>query len=143
MRWFERSIKAALICFLAGCHSLGGKESTGNLAGTSWQLVRFQGGDERTLTPDDRSKYTLTFGAGGRLAARIDCNRAMGTWKEPEKGRLEFGQLAMTRAMCPPGSIDHEIAKRLPHVRSYVIKDGRLFLSMKADGGTFELEPAR
>ena len=34
-----------------------------------------------------------------------------------------------------------EIAKRLPHVRSYVIRDGRLFLSMTADGGTFELEP--
>ena len=32
------------------------------LRGTSWQLVKFQGGDGTTLTPDDRSKYTLDFG---------------------------------------------------------------------------------
>lgn len=57
----------------------------GNLGGTSWQLVKFQGSDDRTLTPDDKSKY----------------------------------------------------------VRSYVIKDGHLFLSLMADGGAYEFEPAR
>ena len=56
-------------------------------------------------------------------------------------GRLELGPMAMTRAMCAPGSLDHEISKRLFYVRSYVMKDGRLFLSMMADGGVFELEP--
>ena len=34
-----------------------------------------------------------------------------------------------------------EISKRLFYVRSYVLKNGRLFLSMMADGGVFELEP--
>jgi para-nitrobenzyl esterase len=123
---------------IAGCALLDGN----SLEGTTWQLVRFQGGDDRVLAPDERAKYTLSFGADGTLVARIDCNRGRGGWKSPEKGRLELGAMAMTRAMCPPGSIDHEIAKRLPHVRSYVIRDGRLFLSMMADGGTFELEPA-
>ena len=28
------------------------------LAGTTWQLVKFQGGDDTTLAPDDRAKYT-------------------------------------------------------------------------------------
>jgi len=27
-------------------------------------------------------------------------------------------------------------------VRSYVVKDGRLYLSLMADGGTIEFEPA-
>jgi hypothetical protein len=27
-------------------------------------LVKFQGGDERTLTPDDPAKYTIEFAAG-------------------------------------------------------------------------------
>jgi hypothetical protein len=31
------------------------------LAGTSWQLVRFEGGDSTTLTPDDRTKHTIEF----------------------------------------------------------------------------------
>ena len=43
------------------------KSSGGNpLNGTSWQLVKFQGPDERTFAPDDRSKYTITFGRNGR-----------------------------------------------------------------------------
>ena len=31
----------------------------GSLARTSWQLVKFQGGDGQTLTPDDGAKYTI------------------------------------------------------------------------------------
>ena len=63
-----------------------------SLQGTSWQLVKFQGGDGATLTPDDRAKYTIEFGAGGRLTVRIDCNRGSGTWKSSEPSRLELGR---------------------------------------------------
>ena len=104
--------------------------------------MRFQGGDDRVLTPDDRAKYTLSFGADGRLAARIDCNRGMGSWKSAGKGQLDLGPMALTRAMCPPGSIDHEIAKRLPHVRSYVIKDGRLHVQAGA-GIVYDSDPEK
>jgi heat shock protein HslJ len=111
------------------------------LEGTTWQLVRFQGGDDRTLTPDDPAKYTIEFAAGGRVAARIDCNRGSGTWKSTSAGQLEFGPLALTRAMCPEGSLQPQIAKQWTNVRSYLIRDGRLFLSLMADGGTYEFAP--
>ena len=112
------------------------------LGGTEWRLVRFQGGDGTVLVPDDRSKYTLAFAADGGLSARIDCNRGRGAWKSPGKGRLELGPMAVTRAMCPPGSLHDHMIKQLPYVRSYVLKDGRLFLSLMADGGIFEFERA-
>jgi para-nitrobenzyl esterase len=51
-----------------------------DLGGTSWQLVQFQGSDDTTLTPDDKSKYTIAFGTDGRVSARLDCNRGRGTW---------------------------------------------------------------
>jgi para-nitrobenzyl esterase len=127
-----------LAAFMAGCAATSTPETLG---GTSWQLVKFQGGDDRVLAPDDRSKYTLAFNADGSLNARIDCNRGRGTWKSPEKGRLELGPMAVTRAMCPPGSLHDQIVKQLPYIRSYVMKDGRLFLSLMADGGIYELEP--
>jgi heat shock protein HslJ len=73
------------------------------LARTSWQLVKFQGSDEKTLTPDDGAKYTIDFAAGGRLTARIDCNRGSGTWKSSGPSLLQFGPLALTRAKCPLG----------------------------------------
>ena len=50
------------------------------LQGTTWQLVKFQGGDGKTLTPDDKTKYTIEFMPDGRVATRIDCNRGRGTW---------------------------------------------------------------
>jgi para-nitrobenzyl esterase len=112
------------------------------LVGTSWQLVKFQGGDGTVLTPDDRSKYTLAFPDDGVLTARIDCNRGRGGWKSSGPNQLEFGPMAVTRAQCPPGSLHDQIVKQLPYVRSYVVKDGHLFLSLMADGGIYEFEPA-
>jgi heat shock protein HslJ len=115
--------------------------SSAGLAGTSWQLVAFRGGDDTTLTPDDRAKYTVEFGAGGRLTARIDCNRGRGTWKSASSSQIEFGALALTRAKCPAGSLHDQIVKQWGNIRSYVIKEGHLFLSLLAHGGIYQLEP--
>jgi putative lipoprotein len=112
------------------------------LAGTSWRLVKFEGGDGTTLTPDDRSKYTVTFAADGRVSARVDCNRGAGTWTSSGPNQLQFGPLALTRAMCPPVPLNDRITKDWQYVRSYTMKDGHLFLSLMADGGIYEFEPS-
>jgi heat shock protein HslJ len=114
-------------------------EST-SLEGTSWQLVKFQGSDDTTLVPDDGAKYTIEFAAGGQVNARIDCNRGRGTWKSAGPNRIELGALALTRAACPPGSLHDQIVRQWGNIRSYVIRDGRLFLALIADGGIYELE---
>jgi putative lipoprotein len=112
-----------------------------DLGGTSWQLVKFQGSDDRTLAPDDKSKYTIAFENNGGVSVRIDCNRGRGTWKSSGPNQLEFGPLALTRAMCPPAPLTERIAKDWQYVRSYILKDGYLFLSLMADGGIYEFEP--
>jgi para-nitrobenzyl esterase len=114
---------------------------TPGLAGTSWQLVRFEGGDDTVLTPDDKAKYTLQFEGEGRVSVRFDCNRGRGTWTSAAPGQLEFGPVALTRAMCPPGSLHDRLVTHWPYIRSYVLKDGHLFLSLQADGGIYEFEP--
>jgi uncharacterized lipoprotein YbaY len=114
--------------------------ASGPLTG-SWQLVTFQGGDGTTLRPDDRTKYTLTFGTGGQLTARVDCNRGGGTWKAGGPNQLQLGPLALTRAQCPAGSLHDHIVKQWSYIRSYVIKDGHLYLALMADGGIYEFEP--
>jgi heat shock protein HslJ len=111
------------------------------LDGTSWQLVKLQGADGIPLTPDDPGKYTLDLTGDGRLTARVDCNRARGTWKSPGLGRIAFGPLVLTRAMCPPGSLHDRIVKDWFLVRSYVVRDGHLFLTLKEKGGVLEYEP--
>ena len=82
-----------------------------NLAATSWQLVKFQGSDDTTLTPDDGAKYTIAFETGGRVSVRIDCNRGRGTWTSAGPSQLQFGPLALTRAACPPGSLHDRLAR--------------------------------
>ena len=113
------------------------------LVGPTWQLVRFQGGDGRVEMPVERAQYQLAFNANGTVLARIDCNRGSGTWKSAGANQIEFGPMATTRAMCPPGWLQDHVVKQLANIRSYQIKDGHLYLSLMADGGTYEFEPAR
>jgi putative lipoprotein len=117
------------------------QRSVRDLVGPYWQLVRFQGGDGTTLTPDPRAKYTISFATDGRVTVRIDCNRGNGTWRSAGANQLEFGPLALTRVMCPPGSLHDRIVRHWPYVRSYTMRNGHLFLSLMADGGIYEFEP--
>ncbi len=111
-----------------------------DLAGTSWQLANIQGDTPVSLAPADQPKYTIVFGADGHLTARMDCNRGTGTWKSSGANQLQFGPLALTRAMCPPESLQGRLAKDLELVRSWGIENGHLFLSLMA-GGRYEFAP--
>ncbi len=59
----------------------------------------------------------------------------------PRNGSFKFGPLATTKALCPPPSMDEQVASDAQYVRSYLLKDGRLYLSLMADGGIYVWEP--
>jgi len=118
------------------------------LADTEWRLVEIQSMDDATGTkrPDDPSRYTMRLNADGTVNMHLNCNRANGTWRiapsaDPTNGRFEFGPLATTKALCPPPSLDEEVASQAAYVRGYLLKDGRLYLSLLADGGIYAWEP--
>lgn len=119
------------------------QQGSGDLDGTSWQLVKFQESDGSTLVPGDRSKYTITFGTNGYATVRVDCNRGGGSWKYKGPNQIQFGAMNVSRNKCGPGSLHDRIVREGGAVRNYMIKDGRLFLSLLEDGGTYELEPPR
>lgn len=123
---------------VAGC--TGPKVHLAGIGDTSWQVVKFQGGDGTVLTPDDKTKYTVAFTNNGDLSVRFDCNRGRGTWILNGPSEVRFGPLALTRVMCPPGSMHDHLVKQWPQVRSFSLNGGRLFLSLRADSGTYELE---
>jgi len=118
------------------------------LAGTEWRLVEIQSMDDAigTTRPQDASLYTLSLDADGTVQLRLDCNRATGTWSAspgatPASGSFTFGPLAVTQASCPPPSLDARLAAQAGYIRSYLVKDGRLHLSLMADGGIWVWEP--
>lgn len=133
---------AAAALTLAACN-----EDQGSLAGTRWQLVEFQSMDDAigTLRPADPTVFTMDLNEDGTVSMRLDCNRATGSWSaEPSadasSGRFEFGRLAFTRALCPPPNLDEQIARDAEFVRGYLLRDGRLYLSLMADAGIYAWE---
>ncbi|MGA9273783.1 MAG: META domain-containing protein [Candidatus Cybelea sp.] len=110
------------------------------LPNTSWQLLEIRNADGTSLHPDDSTKYTLTFEADGSVVARLDCNSGRGPWKSTSPGAIELGPMALTRVMCPPGSLSDRVAKDWSTVQSYAIEDGHLRLTLSA-GGNYEFVP--
>jgi len=126
-----------------------GVASANPLSGTSWQLLEFQSMDDQvgTQRPEDPALYTMQLNTDGTVSMRLNCNRATGSWSaeasaNPDSGHFKFGPLAMTRALCPPPSMDESIAAQSHYIRSYLLKDGNLYLSLMADGGIYAWEPA-
>ncbi|MBP6776691.1 MAG: META domain-containing protein [Piscinibacter sp.] len=120
------------------------------LAGTQWQLMAIQSMDDAqgTTRPSTPQHYTVSFGADGRATLRLDCNRAFATWQatpsaDGVSGQLMLGPLAGTRAHCGPDSLDQRLTRQLPYVRSYLLRDGQLHLSLMADGGILSWSPLK
>lgn len=90
--------------------------------------------------------YTMGLERDGRAAMQLDCNRATGTWTAvatgPESRSFCVGGLVTTRAFCPQPSMDQQIARQAEYVRSYMRRDGSLYLNLMAGGGTYVWEPA-
>lgn len=120
------------------------------LSGTSWQLLSIQSMDDAkgTTRVSEPSHFSLEFGTDGRATLRLDCNRGTGEFRSAPSsdgmsGSLSFGPVAMTRAHCPPPNLDERVARDLPFVRSYLLRDGKLYLTLMADGGIYEWAPIR
>jgi len=120
------------------------------LAGTAWRLIEIQSMDDAVGSTHvaDPSRYTMRLNGDGSVALRLNCNSATGSWSaeaaasDPSSGRFEFGPLAATAAVCPPPSLDDQVTKQAPYFRSFLLNEGRLYLSLMADGGIFVWEPA-
>lgn len=138
---------------VSGCQTTGtAAGNTANaaipqFAGTEWRLLEIISMDDAigTVRPADPSQYVMRLAADGSASLKLDCNQANGPWRadpasHATSGSFTIGPFAMTRAMCAPGSLDQRIARELGFVRSFVIKDGRLNLSLMADGGVYVWE---
>jgi heat shock protein HslJ len=145
--WAGSTVVAA--AFLTGASlPLHAAPRTPPLQGTSWQLVGIQSMDDAQglRRPRDASRYTLSLQADGRAVLQLDCNRATGSWRvepsaDPGNGGFRFGPLASTKVLCPAPSLGEPLARQLPYVRGYLLRDGRLNLSLLADGGILIWEP--
>ncbi len=88
------------------------------------------------IVADDPAKYTIQFNADGSAVLRADCNRGRGTYTTTPERALAFGPMAITRAMCPPGSLDTKFLQQLNNTASYFFRGDTLYVDQKMDSGT-------
>ncbi len=119
-----------------------------SLADSAWELVAFLSMDDAIgrVTPPADVRYTLALQADGTVQMRLNCNRGNSTWQavlgaDERRGQFTFGVVASTKMLCPPPHMDAQLARDLKYVRSFVMQEDRLYLSLFADGGTYEFRP--
>jgi heat shock protein HslJ len=132
---------------LAACAPAPPEGGVQGLAGSDWQLVEFESSDDAigVIRPADPSRYALAFGADGRISMQLDCNRGSGTYRDTpsvDGGALDIGPLALTRAACPDPALADQIARHVEYFTTYILRDGRLYVSLMADGGIYVWESA-
>jgi heat shock protein HslJ len=104
----------------------------------TWQWVSFTTPVEQ-VSVDAPERYTLRFERSGHVSVRADCNRGMTTYSAGADRRIALhGPIALTRAMCPPGSLSDRFATEVTRGTSYFLRDGDLFLELPFDSGTLQ-----
>ena len=88
----------------------------------------------------ERSKYTVSFAAGGTFSATADCNALTGTWTATATGGLSIVFDRSTIVACGEGSHGDLYVLALSNSASYAIANNGLTITLK-DGGTLVYEP--
>ena len=131
--WMMRNLLLAALVLIATSAKAAPPIPPG-LARTTWRWVSLTTPDE-TLTIAEPERYTLRFSDGDRVALRADCNRGAGSVAFPEPGAIRFGALAITRAMCPTGSLGARFAQEVVRAVRWAIQRGELRLELSGDAG--------
>lgn len=92
-----------------------------SLAGTSWNWVQSQYGNDTVAAPADPAAYVLTFGAKGAVNVQDDCNVLNGTYTAGEDGTLIIDLQTSTFAACAPDSLHDQFVIDLAGVASYIL----------------------
>jgi heat shock protein HslJ len=112
----NRFVRLAFIAGLAaGCKS--NPLSPSDLIGPAWQLTSFQDGTTNPVTVASPSRYTLRFGADGRVAVMSDCNSCSGEYSLLG-AVFRIGPLACTKAFCGATSLDPAFPAALAKARA-------------------------
>jgi heat shock protein HslJ len=110
-------------------------------AGTRWSLVQIADPKAGVIKPSDPMAYIMELQGGRRLAMQLDCNRASGHWEArstgPAGGTISMAAPALTRALCPPGSLDTRIAGEIELARSYALEGETLTLTLEGNRGVY------
>jgi len=126
----------------------GSTPSSGqSLTDVVWQWTTFVDPLSKT-TVDDPAQYTVQFKTDGSVSAKADCNQGNGTYSAESDGNASSGSInieimAMTMAMCPPGSLSDQFVQYLNEAAIYFYEGENLGLDLPVDSGTMHFSPGK
>lgn len=101
----------------------------------TWNWISSHYNDGRVVAPKQEGRFTLAFGADGRVDITTDCNRMGGAYTAGASD-LMFSQMISTKMYCE-GSQETEFAQTLETVSGYHFTSrGELVLDLKFDSGS-------
>ncbi len=122
---------------LAGSYQLKGGDSLTFSQRVSTQMACLKSPGIEDAFRDALTKTSRFTLAGDRLELQSRAWDLEITGAQPDRAE----PLALTRAMCDPGSMHDQIVARWGSITSYVMKGGHLFLALKLDSSIYEFEP--
>jgi heat shock protein HslJ/predicted small secreted protein len=119
----------------------GGSGERQELTGVVWQWVQFADPSGQ-ITIDDPSQYTVEFKPDGKVHVKADCNMGNGTYTTEGKS-ISIEIMAVTMAICPPGSLSDQFLQNLNAASLYFSEGDNLMIDLQADSGTMTFAPAK
>lgn len=102
-----------------------------------WKWQQSADSSGQTWNSPNPANYTLQFNSDGTVAAQVDCNRSLGTYKADETS-LTITMGPTTMMACPPPTMDAEFQRQLSLVSSYFFDGNDLVLLWKFDSGSMK-----
>lgn len=128
-----------LACSLRPCARAD--SSHPSLETTAWQLVKILSMDDTVYQPSEADVHTLVFGATGDLEIHSACNTGTAHWAIDLPSSIRFTAIETESHDCQPDSLSGRFLAQLEWVRSFVLRDGHLYLATMADGAIIEFRP--
>lgn len=101
----------------------------------AWQWIEFTDPISGTQPIANPANYQIEFLPSGTVRVVADCNRGAGQY-QVDGASLQIAVQAMTRAMCPPGSLSTQFVQYLNAAGVWFVQDGDLYIDLFADSGT-------
>jgi heat shock protein HslJ len=138
MRWMSMqfaAVASASAGFSILVHGLAADaKMSEEIQNIEWQWVSLTTPTEQ-INVGSPERYTVQFGADRRLALRADCNRGAGSYSITSDRQIKIGPLALTRAMCPPGSLGDRFVADLSQANFLFFRDGELYIELPVESG--------
>lgn len=133
-------IAVFLIALLTQTYSFGTESKPHHLSGTEWDLVNITSMNDEVNTPTKNEIFILSLDENGRFKATTQCLKAKGQWISNGNAHIEFNQISMENNNCSPHFLEKHFINQFQWVRSYILREDKLFLATMADGAIIELE---